>query len=257
MTRISIGAAAAALCTMVSGAHAQYTTVDLSSIVNLGFTNSWFINGAEFASIIGTTNGNQGSAVPFNVANAADTSGQGGNNNFWFGLWGGPANQLSGAPLSVTIPLSGATNTETVYTLTDNTFGLAGNVEFNVTFTGTGGTITDNYVGANNTKDYNLNCGTTGCDSTPNAKYWFIDGSGVYPGDGQWLQIQAWSLPVGFGLQSIAFNQIDGGDGAIVAGVTLSTVGIPEASTWAMMTIGFMGLGFAAYRNGKTRSAIA
>jgi hypothetical protein len=251
MKQIVIGVAAA-LCAMVSSAQAQYTTVDLSSIVNLGFTNSWFINGAEFASIIGTTNGNQGSAVPFNVANAADTSGQGGNNNFWFGLWGGPTSQLSGPPLSVTIPLSGATNTETVYTLTDNTFGLAGNVEFNVTFTGTGGTITDNYVGANNTKDYNLNCATTGCDATPNAKYWFIDSDGT-----QWLQIQAWSLPAGFGLQSIAFNQISLGDGAIVAGVTLSTAAtVPEVSTWAMMLLGFAGLGFAGYRTSRRAVSI-
>jgi len=88
--------------------------------VNLGFTNSWFINGNQFSSIIGTTNGNQGSPVPFQVANAPDTSGQGGDNNFWFGLWGGPGNQLFGSPLSVTIPINLAGVT-TVYTLADNT----------------------------------------------------------------------------------------------------------------------------------------
>src|SRR5215472_13637772 len=31
-----------------------------------------FINGNQFSSIIGTTNGNQGSPVPFQVANAPD-----------------------------------------------------------------------------------------------------------------------------------------------------------------------------------------
>jgi hypothetical protein len=219
----------------------------LSSYVNLGFTNSWFINGSEFGSTIGTTTGNHGLPVPFNVANVADTSGQDGNNNFWFGLWGGAGNQLFGSPLSLTIPVS-ASNTMTVYTLTDNTFGLAGNTEFSVTFTGTGGSITDNYVGANNVKDYNLNCATTGCDATPNAGYWFVDASGA-----QWLQIQAWTLPASFGLSSIMFNQIDGVDGAIVAGVTLSSEAavtippssaIPEASTWAMMLVGFAGLGW-------------
>jgi hypothetical protein len=55
----------------------------------------------------------------------------------------------------------------------------------------------------------------------------------------------------------MTFTQVDGVDGAIVAGVTLSTAAIPEASTWAMMVIGFAGLGFAAYRGRKTLSAIA
>jgi hypothetical protein len=38
------------------------------------------------------------------------------------------------------------------------------------------------------------------------------------------------------------------------AGVTIST-GVPEASTWAMMLIGFAGLGFAAYRQTKKTTA--
>lgn len=56
-------------------AMANYVPVDLSNYVNLGFTNSWFINGFEFAPIIGTTFGNQGSSVPFQVADVPDTSG--------------------------------------------------------------------------------------------------------------------------------------------------------------------------------------
>ena len=87
-------------------AHAGLVQIDLSAEVNLGFQNSWFINGNEFSSILGSTNGNQGSGIPFNVANVADSSGQGGSNNFWFGLWGGPGNQLFGTPLSVTIPVN-------------------------------------------------------------------------------------------------------------------------------------------------------
>jgi hypothetical protein len=216
----------------------SYTQVDLSNYVNLGFQNSWFINGPEFNPIIGSTTGNQGSTVPFWVANAPDTSGQGGNNNFWFGLWGGPGNQLFGPPLSVTIPINQA-GVSTVYVLADNTFGLSGNEEFDVTFTPTvGAPITGLYIGSNNTKDYNLNCFTTGCDSTPNAAYWFIDGNGIYPGDGQWLQVVGWSLPSTFGtLSSITFTQVDGQDGAIIAGVTLQT-SVPEPGTIGLLATG-------------------
>ncbi|MDE2283791.1 MAG: PEP-CTERM sorting domain-containing protein [Hyphomicrobiales bacterium] len=228
-----------------------YTEVDLSNYVNLGFTNSWFINGSEFSPIIGATTGNQGSSVPFSVANSPDTSGQGGYNNFWFGLWGGPSNQLTGSPLSVTIPIT-TSNVRSVYVLGDNTFGLAGNTEFSVTFTGSGGSITDLYVGANNTKDYNLNCTTTGCDATPNAQYWFVDADAA-----QWLQISGWDLPANFGLSSITFNQVDAGDGAIIAGVTLSDslVPTPLPSTWGMMLIGLAGFGFIGHRRQKRTTA--
>jgi hypothetical protein len=213
----------AALLVVAPSASANYVTVDLSNYVNLGFTNSWFINGSEFLSIIGTTTGNQGSSVPFLVAQTPAGAEQGGNNNFWFGLWGGPFNQLFGTPLSVTIPIN-AWGVDTIYTLADNTFGRAGNEEFDVTFTPVSGApVTVRYVGDDNTKDYNLNCGTTGCDSTPNAAYWFIDGNGSYPGDGQWLQVVGWKLPTAFGpLGSVTFTQVDGFDGAIIAGLTLS-----------------------------------
>ena len=127
-------------------AQAGFVQVDLSAYVNLGFQNSWFINGADFAPLIGSTTGSQGSTVPFLVANPADTLGNGGNNIFWFGLYGGPGNQLRGSPLSVTIPVNVAGAT-TVYTLADNIFGNVGNNEFSVTFTpGTGAPITEQYA---------------------------------------------------------------------------------------------------------------
>ena len=86
-------------------AFAGYVTVDLSPYVNLGFQNpnTWFLNGSEFAPIVGTTTGNQGSAVPFQCAGSL---GNGGNNNFWFGLYGGPLDTLFGSPLTITIPIN-------------------------------------------------------------------------------------------------------------------------------------------------------
>jgi hypothetical protein len=34
-------------------------------------------------------------------------------------------------------------------------------------------------------------------------------------------------------------------------------VGVPEPSTWAMMLLGFAGLGFAGYRSSKSKAALA
>src|SRR5512141_2268820 len=67
-------------------AHAGYRTVDMSGVVNQGFANGgWFIDGGQFQNDLpGTTTGNQGSPVPFNVANVPDSV-NGGNLNFWFG----------------------------------------------------------------------------------------------------------------------------------------------------------------------------
>jgi hypothetical protein len=188
-----VGAALAGIYLTGGAAQAGYTTVDLASYVNEGFNNGgWFINGATFAPIIGTTLGNQGSSIPFNVAN--DASG----NNFWFGLAPG----LFGPPGSVTIPISTAGVTS-VYTLADNTFGTAGNNEFSVTFNGAGGPLTEYYVGALNTKDYNLNCSTTGCDSTPNECSILVR---QWPG--QWLQEVQWVLPSNFGLTSVSSTKL-------------------------------------------------
>jgi hypothetical protein len=237
-------AATAAAIGMASAAHASLTEVDLSPYVNEGFADGgWYINGGDFLSIVGSTHGNQGSKVPFLVASAPD--GNGGNANFWFGLeTPGDPTSLFGPPGSITIPIS-TPGVRHVYTLADNTFGTAGNTEFAVTFNGTGGSLTGLYVGADNTKDYNINCGTTGCDATPNAQYWFVNGQG------QWLQQASWDLPAGFGLNSITFTQVDGSDGAILAGVTLS---VPEPATWAMMILGLGAIGLAARRR-KAASA--
>jgi hypothetical protein len=243
-------ATAFVLCTVIlavtPSAFADFTEVDLSSVVNLGFQNSWFINGAEFTPILGNTTGNQGTGIPFLVANTPDSSGQGGDNNFWFGLFGGPGNQLVGSPLSVTIPVNVAGAT-TVYTLADNTFGTAGNNEFSVTFNPLSGSpITENYIGANNTKDYNLNCATTGCDATPNAQYWFIDADGT-----QWLQVVAWTLPAGFGtLSSVTINQVDTFDGAIFAGLTVASpaTSVPEPASIVMLGVALASLGFLRRR---------
>ena len=242
---------AAAVALFGTASMAQATTltqIDISPYVNEGFDNGgWFINGSDFAPIVGSTFGNQGSSIPFNVASAPKLDG--GTNNFWFGLFDPSigSSSLFGPLGSVTIPITTA-NVTTVYTLADNTFGNEANTEFTVTFNGTAGPLTMSYVGGDNTKDYNLNCGTTGCDTTPNASYWFVD-----PEGSQWLQRVQWNLPANFGLTSITFDQVDGTDGAILAGVTIASV--PEPSTWALMLVGFGTLGYALRRRTRTAAA--
>jgi hypothetical protein len=240
---LGIAAAAAAVIGFGSAAQAAYTQLDLSAYVNEGFNNGgWYINGTDFLPIVGSTFGNQGSSVPFTVASAPDVNGN--QNNFWFGLnTPGDPTSLFGPQGSFTIPVL-TPNAKSVFVLADNTFGYPGSAEFLVTFNGTAGSITRVYIGALNTKDYNVNCGTTGCDFTPNAKYWYID-----PEGGQWLQQTGWTLPSGFGLQSITFNQVDGFDGAIVAGVTLSSAPAPEPASWALMILGVGAIGLAARRS--------
>ena len=115
--------------------------------------------------------------------------------------------------------------------------------------------VIEYYWGAINTKDYTHDCATTGCDPTPTAKYWFVDASGT-----EWLKIQSFSFPAAFGLYSITFAQTDPTDGAILAGLTLSTAAIPEISTWAMMLLGLAGLGYAGHvraRRGRDGSVEA
>ena len=43
--------------------------------------------------------------------------------------------------------------------------------------------------------------------------------------------------------------------GAVTIGVSITTADTPEPSTWAMMLLGFAGLGFAGYR--RTRIAVS
>ncbi|MGZ3403672.1 MAG: PEPxxWA-CTERM sorting domain-containing protein [Phenylobacterium sp.] len=238
--RIYAAAAALMALGLAPSAHASTATVDLSPYANQTFTNSWFIDGGQFAADLpGTTTGNQGSSIPFLVSGA-----QGGN-NFWFGLDDGTgSNNLSGPTGSVTIPVT-VSGVNTVYTLADNVFGNYFVDEFDVTFHGAGGDLTESYIGGVDTRDYNTpNCGTTGCTPFITAAPWYNDGSGIV------LDMVTWRLPKNFGLTSMTFTQVDGVDGMILAGVSL---GVPEPASWALMIGGF-GLAGAALRR---RRAIA
>jgi hypothetical protein len=239
-------AIAAAFLGSASMAHAGYQTVDLAPYVNHGFANSgWFIDGGNFeANLPGTTHGNQGSPLPFNVADVPDNV-NGGNLNFWYGLDDGSRTNLFNGPAgSITVAVN-QPNAQHVYVLADNVFGNYFADEFDVTFHGAGGDLSFAYVGGVDTRDYNTpNCATTGCTpymGTP----WYDDGGGIV------LDARTFNLPKAFGLTSITFTQNHPVDGMILAGVT---VGVPEPAAWTLMIGGF-GLAGAMLRRRRLATA--
>ena len=55
---------------------------------------------------------------------------------------------------------------------------------------------------------------------------------------------------------SFAFNPPGNGNGDIARGIVITQIAaVPEPSTWAMMLLGFCGLGFLAYRRGNALAA--
>ena len=59
------------------------------------------------------------------------------------------------------------------------------------------------------------------------------------------------------GLSETVYDQHSGVLSGTMAIVQIGTPPVPEASTWAMMALGFAGLGFAGYRSRRSASAIA
>jgi hypothetical protein len=58
-------------------------------------------------------------------------------------------------------------------------------------------------------------------------------------------------------LSFVAFANVSAPSYALVSDVSLTSAAAPEPSTWAMMVIGFGGLGYAAYRTRRKRVAVA
>ena len=59
------------------------------------------------------------------------------------------------------------------------------------------------------------------------------------------------------GLSETTYDQHSGVLSGTMAVIQIGTPPVPEASTWAMMTLGFVGLGFAGYRARRSARAIA
>ena len=61
-------------------------------------------------------------------------------------------------------------------------------------------------------------------------------------------------LFTGTGSDLLSFKSLDAGAfGGVVGDINVSVAAVPEASTWAMIILGFAGVGFLSYRR-KSRS---
>ena len=131
----------------------------------------------------------------------------------------------------------------------NSTFGQYGDVAGSVTFTGTGGTYYFNLTEGLNIRDH--------YNGLYNNVATNLFGTASYGGGSDRLDAQAFNV-AGIGtLNSIEFDaavpitdsnsQLNGEP--FLAAVTADTVAaVPEPSTWAMLLLGFAGIGFLAYR---------
>jgi hypothetical protein len=194
------------------------TTIDISSLANIGWCNGNFIDCSTFPFGQQTYDG-----IPFLIPGNA----QGTANNIWY------SNTAAGGgsgTVSVTIPVNVA-KVATVYTLMNTGWGTTQSGLLSVTFTGSGGaTWTANLVGNANVRDYNQNgsttnsilCqlpGATGKSATINA---WVNGAG------QRLDEQVYELPAAFHTQTLVSITItDSGNSgeqrSFLAAVTVST----------------------------------
>jgi hypothetical protein len=220
-----------------NAAQAAYVEADLS-----GYVNSYVsINAYTFP--VGTTTGNQGTTIPFSIAPAPGTS--------IAGSWIAPSNSAS---LTVDLTSYNLTGQQSFYALLNNYFGTPGYNEYNVTVNATGGlSVTYSSIGGVNTRDYNQNAFTNTIAATTG--YWFDNGIG------QRLDVRTFVLPSEFAAQTLTSFVItqnalpnDDFDNAVFSGLTFSSdsvinlPGTPEPATWAMMFLGFLGVGLLGVR---------
>jgi hypothetical protein len=103
--------------------------------------------------------------------------------------------------------------------------------------------------GANNQFGYTLtsNVNTTPTFTVPNT-------NATVP-VGQWTTYSNYFTPNADGLYTLSFNFTSGLTPAQDVLLTdVSVAAVPEASTWAMMMLGFVGVGFMAYRKKRDNS---
>jgi hypothetical protein len=177
---------------------ASFTSVDISSYVNSNVA----INPQTFPT--GTTTGNEGTGIPFDVATY----------NGIAGTWN--AEFSSTETLDVKLNVSGQAS---FYALLNNYFGTPGADEYNITIKATDGdSVTYQSIGGVDTRDYNSSVFTNTIAAT--TTYWFNNGIG------QRLDVREFNLPASFATETVSdfiITQVDLNDPALFSGLTFST----------------------------------
>lgn len=214
-----------------SVAQASQVQIDLSSQVNadLSTYSGGFNYPAGGTSLtIGAANFNLASFPGGNHLGAVQTLGQ------------------DNLPTSFIFDGLNVTGVQTIYSLVNSAFGADGATTGKFIFTGTGGSFTFNLTEGFNIRDHF----NDGFINTATNLY----GSAYYGASNEdRLDAQQFNVS-GIGtLTKVEFDYIGShvwGDGEpFLAALTTDTVGaVPEPSTWAMLLIGFCGLGFLARR---------
>jgi PEP-CTERM motif len=157
-------------------------------------------------------------------------------------------------PFNIPVGQFGVTS---VYSISNSAFGESGFTAGELTFNGSAGnSFTYTLTEGDNIRDH----ATTGFNIVaPNVFATMNFGSGDR------LDVQQILLPSAFAsetLTSVDFSYVGNtvpGDGeAFLAALTTSTAvgAVPEPSTWAMMILGFCGVGFMAYRRKQNGPAL-
>jgi hypothetical protein len=208
-TRIGfIGAVALLVFLNRSAAADSFTTTNLSSYLNSNIA----INPQTIP--VGTTTGNQGTVIPFDITTYGPNA----------GIW--LASSSATGILDVHVNVSGQAS---FYALLNNYFGTPGADEYNITIKATNGdSVTFQSIGGVNTRDYNANVFTNTISSTTTP--WYNNGIG------QRLDVREFTLPSNFANDTISdfiITQVDTGDPAVFSGLTFSSApasftGTPE-----------------------------
>jgi hypothetical protein len=225
---------------LAGAAHAAQLQIDLSSLTNENIQT--YTNGTNYPLAGSTVNINAASFTLSSEGGTADTTG---------------VIQANSSTDSFLIPIN-ETGYSIVYVLVNSAFGELGSTVGSLVFQDSAGdsdtialeegvNVRDHYIEFNNV-------------STE------VYGTAQYPGDVK-LDAYEYVLPASFAgnaLTSITLNgAADTGspDGEpFLAGVTLATgasPAVPEPSTWAMMAVGFAGLGFVSWRGSRKTAAQA
>ena len=119
--------------------------------------------------------------------------------------------------------------------------------EFSLTSLVNGSSVAGYTVEVTSATTASITCSGTGCTAASVSNLSPGNGSG----GGEWSIVL--NGPATF--DSLIFSPANGGDNAALgdfAFVNATIAAVPEPSTWAMMLLGFLGVGFLAYRNKST-----